>query len=456
MKYCIMFLGFTLACGSAHALNVRDALASAYQNNQELLEIRQKVIAAHEGVVQAKGGFRPRIDAKLSNTLVSSRTKSDADSLHKKGIKKDNKGSVIVSQNLFRGFTDVAKVSKAEHDIFSAWAQLKDKEQDVFLKVIRAYLELYAKYATVEVHKANVVSMRKNYETASTKRSIGEETLTQESAAEAQYADAQSRLESALADLEAAKATFEQLTSLVAPEHVDHPTELVDMPGSAELLQDIALKDNPKITQAIQDLASSKQNKKSYTGQLLPSVDVEASSTRDINRNKVSVNSLNYQSSNPKVTQVNNQVALTLSVPLYDAGVTRSQRRQAGENVVTSRITFEKVRKEIIQACRQVFRAYLAAKTNMDNSTKQVKAQQIAVDGNMQEMEVGTKILFDVLQAQTKLLEAKLNQISTIQKYYENLYLMLSLQGKLTAEGLQLPVEIFHIEQKYEDIKNHI
>jgi hypothetical protein len=33
---------------------------------------------------------------------------------------------------------------------------------------------------------------------------------------------------------------------------------------------------------------------------------------------------------------------------------------------------------------------------------------------------------------------------------------MLSLQGKLTAEGLQLPVEIFHIEQKYEDIKNHI
>ncbi len=92
----------------------------------------------------------------------------------------------------------------------------------------------------------------------------------------------------------------------------------------------------------------------------------------------------------------------------------------------------------------------------MDNSIKQVKAQQVAVDGNTQEMEVGTKILFDVLQAQTKLLEAKLGQISTIQKYYENLYQMLSLQGKLTAEGLQLPVEIFHIEQNYENIKDHI
>jgi hypothetical protein len=33
---------------------------------------------------------------------------------------------------------------------------------------------------------------------------------------------------------------------------------------------------------------------------------------------------------------------------------------------------------------------------------------------------------------------------------------MLSLQGKLTAEGLNLPVEIFRIEQNYENIKNHI
>mgnify|MGYP000140187612 CR=1 FL=1 len=456
MKYRIMLLSFTLVCGSVHALNVRDALASAYKNNQELLEVRQKVIASHEKIVQAKGGFRPTIQAQAASTFIKSRTKSDADSLHRSGLQKDNKGSVTVSQNLFRGFTDVAKVSQAEHEIQSLWAQLKDKEQDVFIKVIRAYLELYAKYAAVEVHKANVVSMQKNYETASTKRSIGEETLTQESAAEAQYADAQSRLESALADLEGAKATFEQLTGTISPEYVEHPTELIDIPGSIEVLQDVALKDNPKITQAIEDLASSKQSKKAYTGQLLPSVDLQASSTRDINQNKTSINSLNYHGPNPKVTQVNNQLAVTLTVPLYDAGITRSQRRQAGENVVTSRITFEKVRKEIIQACRQVYRAYLAAKTNMDNSIKQVKAQQVAVDGNMQEMEVGTKILFDVLQAQTKLLEAKLNQIGTIQKYYENLYIMLSLQGKLTAEGLGLPVEIFHIEQNYENIKNHI
>ena len=456
MKFRIIFLSASLVCGSAHALNVRDALTSAYQNNQELLEIRQKVIASHEQIVQAKSGFRPRVVAQAKGSVAKGRSKSDSDSLHRGSLSKSQSGSVTVTQNIFSGFSDVAKVSKAEHDIFSAWAQLKTQEQEVFLKVIKAYLDLYAKYATVEVHKANVVSMKKNYETASTKRNIGEETLTQESAAEAQYADAQSRLESASADLEAAKATFEQLTGTVAPEYVDHPKELVEIPESMELLQEVALKENPRITQAREDIESAKQGKKIYTGQLLPSVDFEASGQRSIGDQKNFINSLDYKTGTSRTTSLNKSIGLTLSVPLYDQGATRSQRRQASETVVATRIHFERIRQETTQACKQVYRAFLAAKTNMDNSAKQIQAQQVAVNGNMQEMEVGTKILFDVLQAQTKLLEAKLNQIGTIQKYYENLYQMLSLQGKLTAEGLSLPVEIFHIEQNYENIKNHI
>ncbi len=456
MKFRIIFLSASLVCGSAHALNVRDALTSAYQNNQELLEIRQKVIASHEQIVQAKSGFRPRVVAQAKGSVAKGRSKSDSDSLHRSSLSKSQSGSVTVTQNIFSGFSDVAKVSKAEHDIFSAWAQLKTQEQEVFLKVIKAYLDLYAKYATVEVHKANVVSMKKNYETASTKRNIGEETLTQESAAEAQYADAQSRLESASADLDAAKATFEQLTGTVAPEYVDHPKELVEIPESMELLQEVALSNNPRITQAREDIGSAKQSKKMATGKLLPTVDLEASGQRNIQDKKNFINSLDYNSGRSRTTSFDKSIGVTLTVPLYEQGENRSQRRQASENVIANRIHFEKIRQEITQACKQVYRAYLAARTNMDNSVKQIQAQQVAVNGNMQEMEVGTKILFDVLQAQTKLLEAKLNQIGTIQKYYENLYQMLSLQGKLTAEGLNLPVEIFRIEQNYENIKNHL
>lgn len=444
-----------LACGSTYGINVRDALVSAYQNNQELLSARQSMLAMHEKIVQAKGGFRPRIDAKASSSIQKSRTRGGGGSPIKEGLDKNQSGSVTVSQNLFRGFSDLAKVSKTEHEIMSYWAQLKDKEQDTFLKVIKAYLDLYAKYASVEVYKANLSFMQKSYEAAKVKRETGEETITQESLAEAKYVEAQSKLQLGMAELEGSKAAFEQLTGLTAPENVDHPKELLDTPESMEMLQEVALRENPKIKQAIEDIASAKQNKRAITGQLLPSLDLQASSSKTVNKNKTSSQNVDI-TTQPTMNQQGNQIGLNLSVPLYDAGVTRSERRAAKETVVERRINFEKVRQEIIQSCKQAYKTFMAVKSNMSNSSKQVKAQEIAVSGVTQEMQVGTKILVDVLNAQAQLLQAKLDQINTIQQYYYFLYNMLSLQGKLTAEGLQLPVEIFRPEENYEDIKNHI
>ena len=113
MKFRIIFLSASLVCGQASAINVRDALTSAYQNNQELLEIRQKVIASHEQIVQAKCGFRPRVVAQAKGSVAKGRSKSDSDSLHKNSLSKSQSGSVTVTQNIFSGFSDVAKVSKA-------------------------------------------------------------------------------------------------------------------------------------------------------------------------------------------------------------------------------------------------------------------------------------------------------------------------------------------------------
>ena len=215
------------------------------------------------------------------------------------------------------------------------------------------------------------------------------------------------------------------------------------------------MRENPKIKQALEEISSAKQSKKAATGGLLPSVDLTASTSKFFNKNKTNVNNIDI-TTRPSETQFNNQVGLNLTIPLYDAGSTRSQRRQASETVIAKRINFENVKQQIVQACVQAYRTFVACKINMENSSKQVEAQQVALDGTTQEMQVGTKILLDVLNAQAQLLQAKLDQINTVQQYYLYMYQMLLLQGQLTAEGLQLPVEIFRPEKNYEEIKNHI
>ncbi|MCE2716446.1 MAG: TolC family outer membrane protein [Pseudomonadota bacterium] len=454
MKFYNLLL-ITLISTSGHAVNIRDALASAYKNNQELLATRESMLAAHEKIVQAKGGFRPEIKAGATASVANSKTSRGASSPTVSSKDKNRKGNIVLTQNIFRGFADAASVSKTEHDIMGQWAQLKSTEQEIFLKVIKAYLDLYAKYASVEVYKANFAFMQKNYEAAKAKREIGEETITQESLAEAKYVEAQSKLQLGLADLEGAKASFEQLTGLAAPERVEQPKELLEAPQSMDLLQEVALRENPKIKQAQEDISSAKQNKKVVTGKLLPSLDFQAASSQSFNKNSAGTNNVD-SITNPTRNQRSDEVSLNLTVPLYDAGVTRSQYRETKKTIVAKRIAFEKVRQEIIQSCKQMYMAFVAIKSNMQNSSKQVKAQEIAVDGVTQEMQVGTKILVDVLNAQAQLLQAKLDQINTIQQYYFYLYQILSLQGKLTAEGLGLPVEVFRPEENYTDIKNSI
>ena len=262
--------------------------------------------------------------------------------------------------------------------------------------------------------------------------------------------DAQAKLESGLADLTAAKAEFEQLTGMKAPEFVDHPKELIDVPNSGERLQEIALNDNPKITQAYETLSSSKNDKDIKTGALLPSLDLQASTGKTISRDRKQILE---QTGRTKSLEVNNQVGLTLTVPLYDAGVNRSQRRQASETIVQNRINIEKAKQDIINNCQKVYSAYLAAKANVVSTEKQVKAQEVAVEGITQEMNAGTKTMVEVLYAQSQLLEAKLALITATQNYYTYLYQILSLQGNLTATGLDLPVEIFDPKADYQEVK---
>jgi outer membrane protein TolC len=264
--------------------------------------------------------------------------------------------------------------------------------------------------------------------------------------------DAQAKLESGLADLTAAKAEFEQLTGMKAPEFVDHPKELIDVPKSGELLQEIALNDNPKITQAYETLSSSKKDKDIKTGALLPSLDLQASTGKSLSRDR---RTALEQTGRTKSYGVNNQVGLTLTIPLYDAGVNRSQRRKASETIIQNRINIEKAKQDIINNCQKVYSSYLAAKANMVSTQKQVKAQNVAVEGITQEMNAGTKTMVEVLYAQSILLEAMLALITATQNYYTFLYQILSLQGKLTATGLELPVEIFNPETDYNEVKGY-
>ncbi len=94
------------------------ALESAYQNNPELAAEITKVNQADEGMVQAKAGYRPKVDGTVSvgatNTINGGELKSIGfNTIAEQQSVPTTSAGINVSQNLYQGGATIASVKGA-------------------------------------------------------------------------------------------------------------------------------------------------------------------------------------------------------------------------------------------------------------------------------------------------------------------------------------------------------
>jgi len=81
---------------------------------------------------------------------------------------------------------------------------------------------------------------------------------------------------------------------------------------------------------------------------------------------------------------------------------------------------------------------------------QQVKASEIAFEGVQQELEVGSRTTLDVLDQQQELLNARVSLVRSERDEIVAGYTLLASVGKLTAQELQLPVQVYDPKGNYE------
>ncbi|MBY0463168.1 MAG: TolC family outer membrane protein [Alphaproteobacteria bacterium] len=433
------------------------AMIGAYKNNPDLQQKRHAVLATHEQYVQATAGWRPNVTLGGSITgnarNVSGNTKDgDAGSVPGSSGSSANtrEGNLQLTQNLYNGGATTADISKADQSARSAWAGLQSAEQNVLFSAVKAFLDLLSQYSQVELYKANKVALQKSYEAAVEKRNIGEETQTQVANAEAKLADAEAQLLTAEAQLEGLKATYTQITGLQPAAQMQKPEPFLSLlPADLKNAVQLAKDQHPDVIAAQFDHLVAQSETQRIGGSLLPSVNVSATSSRNESRSHASYLSSDHDYRS-KDYYTDNRVMLEVKVPLYEGGSVRSQKRQAHETAVSKRVAIETARTQVIQAAIQAWQNFQAAKNNIENYLKQVKASQVSLEGTQQEMMVGTKILLDVLNAQAALLEAQLKLVQAEQAYALESFRLMAAVGLLNARHLKLQVDYFSPETHYQ------
>lgn len=421
----------------AAADSLQDALVKAYQSNPQLLAERANLRATDEEVAQAIAQWRPRVSINADYSKIHSEAKTDGVALKSLTRSEPWSADVTATQTVFAGGRILAQRRQADANVNAGRARLHSTEQTVFLNTISAYMNVVRDEAVLKLNEANIELLRKQLEAAKARFDVGEITRTDVAQAEARLAAGLAQETSAQAGLKASRLAYERAVG-EAPGTLDAKPVLPAMPETEVQAREIANAHNPNLVGARAQEDAAKYGVDFAVGQMLPTVTVQASYGRS------------GQERFRETIGDDSRLTATASIPLYQGGAEWSGIRQAKELNNRARLAVEDARRATDEGVQNAWEAYRAAKASSEANRQQVKAAEIAYEGVEQEQEVGSRTTLDVLNQQQELLNARVSLVRSERDEIVASYSLLSAVGSLTAQSLELPVQVYDPVDNYD------
>ncbi|MFZ1680254.1 MAG: TolC family protein, partial [Rhizobiaceae bacterium] len=255
----------------------------------------------------------------------------------------------------------------------------------------------------------------------------------------ASFAAAEAQLVAARAQAESSAAVYRQIVG-DAPGKLSGYGSAKGLPKSLDSALNSGAGGHPAIlaTQHFVDAAGFAV--KSKEGQLLPGVTASASASR--------VDTTLAPGYNTATVGVN------VTVPIYRGGAVSAQVRQSKEQLGEARIAVDVARDQVRAAITSAWTQYVAARESVDANKALVSAAQLALNGVIEERNVGQRTTLDVLNAQASVINAQINLAAAEHGVVVASYAILSATGQLSVRKLGLQVTEYRPEEHYNAVKD--
>lgn len=430
----------TAISSAANAQSIFEALSTAYNTNPTLQAQRAYLRSVDENVAIAKSGYRPNL------YLQGSYTDASVDS-NVAPKNQDNTKTALaakVSQPLFNGFSTVNSVKSADSYVRSEQNNLYNVEQQLLLNASTSYFDVVRDSAIVELQKNNEKLLKKRLDETKERFNVGEVTRTDVSQAQARYSRAVSDRIASEGDLEASKAVYAKVIG-EQPGKLEEPKNIAEfLPGNFNDALDYARVNNYSIKQAKELLNSKTYDVAVNNGALLPSVTLDG----EVSKNKTDSD---MYDKNPDVDNV--EWGVNMKVPLYSAGETRAKIRQSKYQKWQAQEQVLEAERQAVSDVTSSWEYMMSNKAKTKSIKDQVKANEIALDGVQKEEALGNRTILDVLDAYQELLNSNVEEVKARRDYYVSSMSLLLSMGKLTAQNLNLNVDLYDAKQHYKDTR---
>ena len=207
---------------------------------------------------------------------------------------------------------------------------------------------------------------------------------------------------------------------------------------------------------------------KSTEGQLLPQLSLNAEIANDYQLSDPSLSSSGgggggasglpgVNVSAPDVLTSNETsatVSAQLTIPIYQGGLVSSQIRQAKQTLGQRQIEVDQARDQGRAAVSTAWAAREAARANVVGYDAQVRAARLALNGVIEERNVGQRTTLDVLNAQADVITAQILLVGAQRDEVVTSYTLASAVGRLSASRLKLSAQVYDPNEHFQAVKN--
>ena len=274
--WAIVVPGALLLSGSpAFAVELRDAIQAALNTNPQIRQAVANRAATEEELQQGKGLYYPNISVEGSAGVRSLKNPTR----RQLGIADHTlwpiEGDLIVDETVFDSGGREAEIGRQAARTDAAAARVEERSEFVALNVARTYIDYLLQQRLVAIAQDNVTFHEKLASDLREGVAKGSISIADEQQAEERLQAARAKVTEAQEDLDTAGITFRTLTGIPI-DSVSMPPDLSQcMPASLEEAEATARGENPRVREAIADLATSREEVRAARAALGPKFSLE-------------------------------------------------------------------------------------------------------------------------------------------------------------------------------------
>lgn len=428
----IVALAASAMTAGAWAGTLQDVRQAAQKADPQWQAAQRTWQADQQLSVQARGSLLPTINATYSHKRYFN-TPENAVNDDRREYDSISSGVNLV-QPLFRldawyGYKQAKAVVSADQ------AQFDQAQQAFFLRVATQYVGVLRNWDALQYAQANEKAIGRQLQQTQERYKVGLVPITDVQQAQSVYDNARVTLISARSAFAIARDQLDALSGKqwqsLATLKKDLPMEGVTPADPAEWIA-LAQKQNPQLLVAKFNAKAQGFNANVKLGAMMPQVELTAGYSHDHTVPRENVGLVTDNDSHGF------NVGVQVTMPLFAGGTLNSQRKEAALRAQAATSTYQQVNRDTGLAARSQYRMVETDSENVKAGRQAIKSAETALEAVREGYKVGTNTIIDVLDAESRLFEARNSYANARYDYVIDSLNLKATAGVLGADDLAM------------------